>query len=468
MAEEPSAARPERLASLDVFRGIVMAGMILVNNPGSAARFSPLGHASWNGWTPTDLVFPSFLFIVGVAMTFSFDRRLAQGGGRLRLFEQVVRRTIILFLLGMVFGLTPMGFPNWRLIGPYILMIAGIGLTFADEPLFGWPRAPLARIRKTLGWALCAGAILYFIIDFGCFQASRIRVPGVLQRIAICYFCASLILMYCGVRGRVLWTAALLLGYWAIIKHVHPPAGYAADVVGPEGLLHNWIDERLLGAHVYARERPDPEGLLSTVPAVATTLLGVLAGNWLHARRGKTDATAGLFFAANVAIVLGLWMSLSTPVNKKLWTSSYVLLAGGIATHGLAMCFWLVDVKGRRRWSAPFMVFGTNAIAVYVASGFVARLLDLWKLPSADGRTLLSGVGLLSLIKAWSHQTLHPLVTPAVLGAKPIAVKAWLYQALFASWTGPRLSSLLYALAYVLLWLVLMTPLYRRRLYIKV
>jgi len=469
-AVEPALARKsERLASLDVFRGITMAGMILVNNPGGSPKFGPLEHAHWNGWTPTDLVFPSFLFIVGVAMTFSFDKRIAAGFSRLRLFEQVCRRTLILFFLGLVLAIG--GFPNWRAIAPYLLGIVGLVLLFADEPPFGWPTAVVARLRKAFAYAVLLGAVVYFVADYRQYAQSNLRIPGVLQRIALCYFFASLIVLHSGVRGRIIWTAVFLLGYWAVLRYLHAPAGYnpALAIARPEGLLNDWGDSRVFPAtHLYT-ERPDPEGLLSTIPAIATVLLGVLAGNWLKGARERHDKVIGLFLAANAVLFLGLWMNIDFPINKKIWSSSYVLFAGGVALHMLAICYWLVDVKGYRRWAVPFMVFGTNAIAVYVASGIFGRLLVLWKLPTADGHTIAPGIGIGEMLRTWAYQTIHPTCTPwASVGGGHIAVRTWLYQRFFASWAEPRVASLLWALAYVCLWLILLTPLYRRRIYIKV
>jgi len=424
--------KSHRLLSLDAVRGLTVAGMILVNNPGGPDRYGPLGHAAWHGWTPTDLVFPSFLFIVGVAMTFSFDRRIAAGADRLRLFEHVVRRSLMLLLL----GLTMYGFPDWRLIAPFVMAITGLALIFRDEPPLGWPAEPPgARVRKAIGWFILIAAIVYFAADFGYFQESRLRVVGVLQRIALCYFFASIVVLLTRTRGRAIVAAALLLGYWYLYKrYATGPVGYVADVVAPDGLLHNWIDEHVLGGHLY-RERPDPEGLLSTIPAVATVLIGVLAGDWLHRRRDGNEQAAGLFVAANLLLFAGLWMNHSIPINKKIWTSSYVLLAGGISLHVLAMCYWLIDVKGWRAWARPFVVFGTNAIAVFVASGLVARLMGLIRVPTATGG---------------------------------VALKTWIYERAFASWAAPKNASLLFAISYVLLWLLLLLPLYRRRLFIRV
>jgi predicted acyltransferase len=432
VTEATSLSEGGRLSSLDAFRGITIAGMILVNNPGSWRHvYSPLRHAEWHGWTLTDLVFPFFLFIVGVAMAFSFRRRVERGQSHARLLAQVVRRTIVLFLLGLIMY----GFPDFRLIGPYILVIVGLSLLYADEPLFSFGATTPVRMRKIAAWITLLGGVVYFALDFGHFHETGLRVPGVLQRIAVCYLVAALIAMVWGVRGRAVWVVLLLVGYWLIVEYVPPPEGYTADVTGSEGLLHDWIDVQLLGRHLYG-ERPDPEGLLSTIPAVGTVLLGLLTGQWLQAARDRREKTIGLFFAANVGLVLALGVNQAFPINKKIWTSSYVVFTAALGAHVLAMCYWLIDVRGYRRWARPFVVYGTNAIAVYVASSLVAKMLYRWKIGAADGDT--------------------------------IAVRTWLYESLFVPWAGHLNGSLLFAIAYVVVWLALLVPLYRRRVFIKI
>jgi predicted acyltransferase len=432
MNQRNTPASSQRLISLDVFRGITIAGMILVNNPGSWGQIlSPLRHAEWNGCTPTDLVFPFFLFIVGVAMTFSFERRIEAGYSRATMIGQIVRRTIILFLLGLIMY----GFPDFRLIGPYILTIVGLVLLYAAQPVLALGNAGGVRVRKVLGWILLIVAVAYFVLDFGHFQETKLRVPGVLQRIAACYLLASIIMIVWRPPGRVIWVLLLLAGYWVVALGVSAPSGYEAEVTGSPGLLHDWIDARLLGRHLY-RERPDPEGILSTLPATATVLLGVLTGRWLRTSREKTDKALGLFFAANVALVLGLCMNYGFPINKKIWSSSYVVFTAGLALHFLAMCYWLIDVKGWKRWAWPFVVFGSNAIVVFVASSLVAKMMIRIKLALPDGGQ--------------------------------ISLRTWIYDHGFASWAGPLYGSLFFALAYVLLWLLPMIPLYRRRIFIKI
>ena len=422
----------QRLVSLDVFRGITIAGMILVNNPGSwGSLYSPLEHSHWNGCTPTDLVFPFFLFIVGVAMAFSLQRRIETGHSRAALLGQVIRRTIILFLLGLIMY----GFPDFRLIGPFVMLIVGLALLYADQPVLSLGPDGGARLRKVLAGLLLTGAVLYFTLDFNHFQETNLRVPGVLQRIAVCYLLAALIMLSCGVRGVAIWATLILVAYWIIALGVAPPPGYQNEVTGSPGLLHDWIDVRLLGGHLY-RERPDPEGILSTLPAVATVLLGVLTGHWLRGKREKTATAVGLFFMANVALVLGLGMNYGFPINKKIWSSSYVIFTAGLALHFLAMCYWLIDVRGFKRWAWPFVVFGSNAIVVFFASSLSAKMMYRTKL--------------------------------ALPGGGEISIKNWIYQNAFAAWADPQFASLCFALTYILLWLLLMIPLYRKRIFIKV
>ncbi|HYG08891.1 MAG TPA: DUF5009 domain-containing protein [Pyrinomonadaceae bacterium] len=364
-----------RMASLDVFRGITIAGMILVNNPGSwGAIHPPLAHAEWHGWTPTDLVFPFFLFIVGVSITLALGRRAASGGARRDLYLKIIRRAAIIFALGLVLA----GFPRYDL--------------------------------------------------------STLRIPGVLQRIAVCYLVASVIFLHTKWRAQAMIAAALLLVYWALLSLV-PVPGFGAGDLSMEGNLAAYLDRMLLGQHTW-KPLYDPEGIQSTLPAITTTLGGVLTGHWLRSRRSELEKVAGMFVAGAGAVVSGWAWGLCFPINKALWTSSYVLLTAGLALQLLAVCFWLVDIKGRRRWATPFLVFGTNALAIYFLSELFSRLISLVKLTRADG----SAVDLKTLI----------------------------YENAFASWASPVNASLMFAFCVVLLWLGVASVLYRKRIFIKV
>ena len=372
-------ANGERLLSLDAFRGLTVAGMILVNNPGTwGAIYSPLRHAEWHGWTPTDLIFPFFLFIVGVAIPLALARRAERGGPRRDLYLKILRRACVIFALGIVLA----GFPF--------------------------------------------------------FDLSTIRIPGVLQRIAVCYLFASLIFLKTTWRSQALITLGLLLAYWMLMTLVSIPGHGPGDLGDREWNLAAYIDRALLGPHIWKTGRVfDPEGILSTLPAIATTLTGVLTGTWLRApRAGHLEKVSGMFVAGAACVVAGWAWHFWFPVNKSLWTSSYVLLTTGMALQLLALCYWLIDIKGRRRWATPFVVFGTNALAVFFLSGLVARMMSLIKLTGADG--------------------------------KEINLQQLIFKNLFAPWASPAGASLLYAVCFVLLWLGLMTILYRKKIFIKV
>lgn len=421
--------KAQRLDSLDAFRGLTIAGMILVNNPGSWRNlYTPLGHAPWHGWTPTDLVFPFFLFIVGVAMALAFARRREAGVSSSTLLGQVVRRSVILFLLGLCL----VRFPDPKVIGPFLVGVAALAF---------WPssKAGVSNAGRSWRWpvtiVLLLAAIVLFAMQLDEIAAAKIRVPGVLQRIAVCYLLGSVIMLVTGTTGRLLATIALLVGYSWIMYSVAPPAGFEAKVVGPEGLLHEWIDQRVLGDHLYS-ERPDPEGLLSTLGALATTLLGVLTGQWLHTQRQRKDQALGMFAWGNVLLLAGCFVAYWIPLNKKIWTASYVLLTGGLALQVFTMCFWMIDIKGWRRWSWPLLVFGTNAILVYCLSSAGARVLGLIKLIGPEGNT--------------------------------ITAKAWLLAHTYDGVLSPKMASLAWALTYVAFWLLVLIPLYRRRIFIRV
>src|SRR5215213_820728 len=361
-----------RLVSLDVFRGITIAGMVLVNNPGTWEHvYGPLEHAAWNGWTPTDLVFPFFLFIVGIAIPLAFGKRVESGGTTRDLYVKIIKRTLIIFAIGL------------------------------------------------------------FLNGFPYFGLAEYRIPGVLQRIAVCYFFASIIFLNTRVRTQVAITIGLLLGYWLLLKFV-PAPGFAAGDLTKEGSLPSWVDRVVFGKHVWAQARVyDPEGVLSTIPAIGTTLMGVLTGHWLRTEKPRYEKAAGMFVVGALCVAVGWAWNFFFPINKALWTSSYVLFTGGLALQFLSLCYWLIDIKGYRRWAKPFEVFGLNAIALYVVADLIAILLGTVKV--GDG----------------------------TLGG-------WIYTNVFASWASPVNASFAFAISFVLVCLALMWILYHRRIFLKI
>ncbi|HUQ95686.1 MAG TPA: DUF5009 domain-containing protein [Bryobacteraceae bacterium] len=314
-----SAAPQTRLLSLDVFRGLTIASMMLVNNSGRDA-YAPLHHAQWHGWTFTDMVFPFFLWICGVSMTFSFARRVEEGADRGRLLLHTLRRAAIIFALGLFLN----GFPSYHL--------------------------------------------------------ATLRIPGVLQRIAICYLVAGIVLLYCSRRMQGIAILACLLGYWALLSWV-PVPGYGAGVLERQGNLQQYIDGMFLTGHMYSGTKTyDPEGIVSTIPAVATILFGVMTGHLLRSPLGTLEKLVWIFFSGNVLIFLGVFWDKVLPINKNLWTSSYAVFMAGLALAVFGCCYWIIDVKGWKRWCRPFAIYGSNAIAVYVIAGLHSRLIGMFQL----------------------------------------------------------------------------------------
>jgi len=353
--------------------------MLVVNTPGSWEHvYAPLLHAQWNGWTYTDTIFPFFLFIVGVSMAFSFSRRLAGGGGRRDLLLHALWRASVIFSLGL-------------------------GLNF---------------------------------LSFLLFHREHVRVAGVLQRIGVCVLLAALPYLLWGKRGLLPAAAVLLVGYWALMRFV-PVPGYGAGRLDVVGNLAAYVDRAVLGAHVWKRDPGwDPEGLLSTLPAVATTLLGVLAGEALRSGRALEKKIRDLIGAGGLAAAVGLAWSAIFPINKNLWTSSYALFMSGLAAASLAVCLYLVDLKGWKGWSVPFLWLGRNAIALFVGSVLATLLLLAVKLRGSDGMRY-------SLYRT-------------------------IYATVFDHFTDRRLGSLLFALAFCAVWVGLGGLLYRKRIFLKV
>ena len=310
--------------------------MMLVNNPGSwGAVYAPLEHAPWHGWTFTDLVFPFFLWIVGVAIPLSTTRRIQQGQTRSQLLLHALRRSAILFALGLFLNLF-----NYLIDGSLL-------------------RDGLAAWTHTV--------------------ATNLRIPGVLQRIAVCYFAATTIFLFTKVRGQATAILILLGVYWLLLSFV-PVPGHGAGILDKSGNLSEYIDNLVLngpaiGTHVWKTARTwDPEGILSTIPAIATCLFGIMTGHLLRSGHGPQIRTGWILGSGVVLLIIGQLMSHWLPINKNLWTSSYTVFMAGMASLCFALIYWIVDVQGRRTWARPFEIYGLNAITVFVLSGILGRM----------------------------------------------------------------------------------------------
>lgn len=375
------ATTTKRLVSLDVLRGITIAFMILVNNNGDEEHaFGQLQHAVWNGWTATDLIFPTFLFLVGVSIVFAFESRLERGSSRQSLFFHTLRRAAILFLLGVV--------------------------------LHGYPF----------------------------FHLHTLRIYGVLQRIAICFLLASVLYLWDRrAASKVAIVVTLLLGYWILLRWVPVPGlgvpGRDIPLFDPHANLTAYIDRHVFPGRLYNGYR-DPEGILSMLPALATTLLGVLTGIGLRSKRNAQQKALWVAIAGISGIALGLIWNPWFPINKNLWSSSFVLFAAGCSLTGLAICYWAVEIKQwRRGWTYVWLVFGSNAISAYVLSEFLSATLS----------------------------AIHVHV-----GTGKLNIQQFLFRRLFVPGHDLAVASLLYSICFVLVCFLPMAVLYHKRIFIKV
>ncbi|HZV65442.1 MAG TPA: heparan-alpha-glucosaminide N-acetyltransferase domain-containing protein [Telluria sp.] len=331
-----------RLASLDAFRGFSIAAMVLVNNPGDWSNlYGQLEHAHWNGWTFTDWIFPFFLFIGGVSMALSLGRLAEAGADKPALLRKLAKRALLIFLVGFLLNLIP-----------------------------------------NFNWA-------------------AVRIPGVLQRIALCTLLAAPIVVVCSWRQQLAWIAALLAGYSVLMLAVPVPVpGIGAGVLEPGKDVGAWVDRMLLGGHLWVQSKTwDPEGLVSTIPALCSQLFGVLAGRWLLSRVGRTEQTVWMLLAGLLLLWLGAILdSVLMPINKSLWTTSFCLFMTGWALVVFSAFYWLLDVNphaavraAAARWCRPFIIYGMNALFIFALSGLIAKMLGFIKFTQPDGSKLALG-----------------------------------------------------------------------------
>ena len=369
--------------SIDIFRGLAVAGMILVDNPGSDDKaYWPIQHSQWNGWTPADLIFPSFLFLVGVSLVFSFSARLRRGESRKHILLHAFKRSLILIAVGLLVNASPL-----------------VGLD-----LHTW------------------------------------RLLGVTQRIALCYLAAAILVLWSNWRGQLIAIAVCLVGYWAAMRFVPVPGfgvpGHDIPFMDPDRNIAAWLDRKIFPGRLYNGSR-DPEGIISTIPAIATTLIGVVTGQWLCSKLSALTKALGMLCFGILGLAAGWCWNLWFAINKNLWTSSFVLFTAGFALVFLALLYWILEIrKWRGAWTMPILVFGMNAIAGFVADSLVYGPGYSFTAKAPNGAVV-----------SW-HE----------------AAQAWLESIV----PGAASASLVYSVAAVLFCWILLWFLWRKRIFIKV
>ena len=363
-----------RLTSLDAFRGFTIAAMVLVNNPGDwSSLYSQLAHAKWHGWTFTDLIFPFFLFIGGVSMALSLGRLAAAGADKPQLLLKLAKRAALIFLIGFLLNLAPN------------------------------------------------------------FNFATVRIPGVLQRIAVCTLLAAPIVVYFSWRAQLVWIAGLYAAYSVLMLWV-PVPGIGAGVLEPGQDFGAYLDRMVLDGHMWVQSKTwDPEGMLSTIPAVCSQLLGVLAGRWLLSQHSRTEQTVWMLLAGLLLVWLGVILdTILMPINKSLWTPSYSLLAAGWAAVVFTAFYWLLDVNphgavraAAARWTKPFVIYGMNALFIFAFSGLVAKMLGFIKFSQADGSMLSLGKTLYAPIRALPIAPVNTSLLYALLFNAAMFAIAW-------------------------------------------
>jgi predicted acyltransferase len=364
----------QRLTSLDALRGLTIIGMIVVNNPGSwVAAYPPLCHSEWEGCTPTDLVFPFFLFIMGFSLFLSTQRRLSTGTSKGKLFNHLLKRSAIIFLIGLILNAFPFN------------------------------------------------------------NLAEIRILGVLQRIALVNLACGTLLIYSTRKIRIYLSLIILVGYWILLCFIPSPlVGF--PTLSYESNWVAWLDQLILGKHTWeVMPLMDPEGILSTLPAIVTGLLGIETAFLFTRNPDKRERTVMLLLAGFIFTLLGLAMGTVFPIIKKLWTSSYVLYTAGLASMTLGAFYWLIDHYKKEKSVWLLVAFGKNPLILYVGSELLIMIV-------------------------WQFH---------VFGSERLSLNDWFYQSLLSAGIAPNNASLAWALSYLMIWVVTAIILYRNKIIVK-
>jgi predicted acyltransferase len=447
--------KKERLVSLDVFRGITVAGMILVNNPGSWGSIYPaLGHAAWHGVTPTDLIFPFFLFIVGVAITLSLYKRLQKGDSKKSLIIHIIQRGVTIFLLGMLLtGFPFFGVNNMARAGEsywYIALLLLCSFCYNGSILaliyflFSYfdkcfCRTEKGELKDKRNFYIMLASLVILLVLFPLLFPhngfNRIRIPGVLQRIAVVYTIASILFLYFNKSKIVYWILGLNVVYLGFMFLYHVP-NFGVANFSKEGNFAGYLDNLILSGHMWSASKTwDPEGLFSTLPAITTALFGILTGYLLKSEKNIFEKITFMFVAGSLLALLGVILDMWIPINKSIWTSSYVFYCAGMALFFLGVSIYLIDVKKYTTLFKPFLAFGMNAITVFFFSGLLARLMGIFRV-DLDGNA--------------------------------VGIQRYIYMKVCVPYFSDLNASLAYALLYVLFWYIIMAILYHKKIFIKI
>ncbi|SHG80991.1 Predicted acyltransferase [Flavobacterium micromati] len=420
----------ERLLSLDVFRGFTILLMTIVNNPGSWAHiYPPLKHAEWHGCTPTDLVFPFFIFIMGTAIPFAMPAKHLD----FAVFNKILVRSLRIFCLGLFLNFFSR-IEVFSLEGIPLLMVRLL-ITFAVAyALLG---NFTLKIKTYLVFLIFGGLLFLAYSRIPAFD--EVRIPGVLQRIGIVYFFASLLYLTSNLKTQILVVAAILLVYWGLMALV-PVPGFGEANFEKGTNLAAWIDNLLLNGHLWASSKTwDPEGILSTLPAISTGILGMFVGQILNLQISKSDIVIKMAVVGISMVVVGLLWSTAFPLNKSLWTSSYVVYTAGLATICLLILYYLIDVLNIKKWTKLFLIWGVNPMIVFFFSGIIPRALSAIKIE-------------------------NPIVAE-----EKISLQKFIYDFnIVPLFDNPLNASLFYAVSYAVFWSFILWILYKNKLIFKV